>query len=150
MLSQHVLLLTDENLDEGSEVPQPVRPFIDHADDVYVIAPMLTTRPRSLDDDSGRARASAEARPQTVFDHLCTCGFSAHGDVGVEDPIAMIADALSEFRADLILMRLNAARSERENLRERRLAARVRAHFDLPAIVFFFDDQGQVVAREDA
>lgn len=150
MSSSHVLVLTDENLDEGREIPEPLRPFIDHADDVYVVAPMLSTRAGSPSDRIDSAHATAEERLQTVSDHMCTCGFRAHGRAAEDDPLTAIDEALNEFQPDLILVRLNAPSSEHRSLPERRLAEQVRAHFGLPAIAFFLDNQGQVVAREDA
>lgn len=148
-MSQRVLVLTDENVEDEQEVPEPIRPFIDRADDIYVLAPTLTTRLQSLTGDIDRPRREAYGRLHMVFEHMHASGIEAQGAVGDEDPIAAIGDALSEFDADVVLLRLNAPGSEHENWRERRLAERVRARFDLPAILFFYD-QGHVVTRQEA
>jgi len=145
---QRVLVVTDENLAEANEVPEPIRPLVDHADDIYVVAPTLTTRLQTLTDDSDRARMAAGKRLRTVFDHMHAHGLLARGRVGDEDQVTAIADALADFDADLLLLRLHAPGSKDENWREHRLARRVRSHFALPTITFFFDDQGHVVGRE--
>lgn len=75
-------------------------------------------------------------------------GFDAHGTVGDEDQLSAIADALTEFDADLILLRLHAPGSESENWRAHRLASQVRAHFNLQTTAFYFDPEGHVVGSQ--
>jgi len=74
---------------------------------------VLIDPPAILTGDIDRARASADARLHTVFDHMHASGFDAHGTVGDEDQLSAIADALSEFDADLILLRLYAPAARR-------------------------------------
>ena len=143
-----VLVVTDENLAEANKVPDPIRPLVDQATDIYVLAPTLTTRLQSLTGDIDRARLAAGDRLRTVFDHMHADGHVPGGTVGDEDQVTAIADALADFDADLMLLRLHAPGSKNENWREHRLTRRVRSHFKLPTITFFFDDQGQVVGRE--
>ena len=148
-MAERILILTDENLAEENEVPEPIRPLIDHAEDIYVIAPTLTTRLQSVTGDIDRARTAADARLHTVFDHMHASGFDAAGTVGDEDQLSAIADALAEFDADLILLRLHAHGSENENWREHRLANQVRSHFNRPTTAFYLDRDGHVVGRHD-
>ena len=143
-----VLVVTDENLAEANEVPEPIRPLVDQAADIYVLAPTLTTRLQSLTGDIDGARMAAGDRLRTVFDHMHADGLVPRGTVGDEDQITAIADALADFDADLMLLRLHAPGTKNENWREHRLARRVRSHFKLPTITFFFDDQGHVVGLE--
>ena len=143
-----VLVVTDENLAEANEVPEPIRPLVDQAADIYVLAPTLTTRLQSLTGDIDGARMAAGDRLRTVFDHMHADGLVPRGTVGDEDQVTAIADALADFDADLMLLRLHTPGSKSENWREHRLARRVRSRFNLPTITFFFDDQGRVVGRE--
>ncbi|MGH2885623.1 MAG: hypothetical protein ACRDPA_23475 [Solirubrobacteraceae bacterium] len=143
-----VRMVTEENLAEANEVPAPIRPLVDLAEEVYVVAPTLTTRLQSLTGDVDRARASADDRLRTVFDHMHADGLEPRGVVGDEDQVTAIADALTGFDADLMVLRLHAEGSEHENWREHRLVKRVRSRFDLPTIAFFFDSDGHVVGRE--
>jgi hypothetical protein len=148
--SRRLLVLTDENLASANEVPEPILAHIEPTDDVYVVAPTLTTRLQSLTGEIDRARLSAYARLRTVFDHMSASGLESRGTVGDEDQVTAIADALDRFDADLILLRLHAPGSQDENWRERRLAKWVRGHTAVPTIVFYFDGEGHVVGREEA
>ena len=100
--------------------------------------------------DIDHARVSADERLQTVFDHMHADGLEPAGTVGSENQVVAIADALTKFDADLIVLRLHAPGSKDENWREHRIAKQVRGHFDVPTIVFFFDADGHVVGREEA
>jgi hypothetical protein len=147
-MPERVLIVTDENLARENRVPEPIRPLIDPAEDIYVVAPTLTSRLQSLTGDIDHARASAEARLHTVFDHMHASGFDAHGTVGDDDQLSAIADALAEFDADLILLRLHAPGSKNESWHEHRLASQVRSRFNRPTIAFYFDREGHVVGRQ--
>ena len=147
-LRPRVLMITDERLAQANEVPKPIRPLVDRAQ-VYVVAPTLTTRLQSLTGDVDGARALAKERLRTVFDHMHADGLEPRGTVGDEDQVAAIADALANFDADLMVLRLHADGSEHENWREHRLLKRVSSRFDVPTIAFFFDADGHVVGREE-
>ena len=147
--ARRVLVLTDENLASANEVPEPILAHIEPTDDVYVVAPTLTTWLQSLTGEIDRARLSADERLRTVFDHMYASGLESRGTVGDEDQVTAIADALDGFDADLILLRLHAPGSRDENWRERRLAKWARAQTTVPTIVFYFDSEGHVVGREE-
>jgi len=149
-MAQRVLVVTNEDLADANEVPQAIRPLIDEAEEVYVVAPTLTTWMKWLTDDRDSALVSADERLQTVFDHMRAGGLKPHGEVGAEDQVAAITDALAQFDADLIVLRLHVPGTEHENWREHRIAEKVRSHFDVPTIVFYFDSEGHVVEREQA
>jgi len=148
-VAQCVLMLSDLSLADANEVPEPIRLLIGQAEETYVVAPTLTTWLQSLTGDIDRARASADERLRTVFAHMHASGLEPHGMVGDEDQVNAIADALADFDADLIVLRLHAPHSKNENWREHRLAERIRSHFNIPTMVFFFDSAGQVVGREE-
>jgi hypothetical protein len=149
-MAQRVLVLTNEDLSDADEVPESVRPFVDEAEKVYVVAPTLTTWMHWLTDDRDSAVVAADERLRTVFHHMRTGGLKPRGAVGAEDQVTAIADALGRFDADLIVLRLHAPGSEHENWREHRIAEKVRSHFDVPTIVFYFDGEGHVVDRDEA
>jgi hypothetical protein len=148
--AKHVLVLTSEDLADANEVPEPIRPLIAQAEEIYVVAPTLTTWLQWVATDIDRARVSADQRLRRVFDHMHADGLAPRGAVADEDQVVAIADALLEFDADLIVLRLHVPGSEHENWHEHRVAERVRSHFDLPTIAFYFDDDGRVVGREEA
>jgi 2-hydroxychromene-2-carboxylate isomerase len=149
-MAKRVLVVTNEILADANEVPASLRPLFEEAEQIYVIAPTLTSWLQWLATDVDHARVSADERLKTVFDHMHANGLEPAGTVGGENQVTAIADALATFDADLIVLRLHAPGSEHENWREHRIAKQVRGHFGLPTIVFYFDEQGQVVGREDA
>jgi hypothetical protein len=149
-MAQRVLVLTNEDLADTDEVPEAIRPLVDQAEEVYVVAPTLTTWMDWLTDDRDGALVAADERLRTVFAHMRAGGLKPHGEVGSENQVMAIADALAQFDADLMVLRLHAPGSEHENWREHRIAEKVRSHFNLPTVVLYFDDQGRVVQREEA
>lgn len=50
-MAQRVLVLTSEDLADANEVPPSIRPLIDEAEEIYVVAPTLTTWMHWLTDD---------------------------------------------------------------------------------------------------
>ncbi|MBA3806910.1 MAG: hypothetical protein H0X28_00740 [Solirubrobacterales bacterium] len=142
--------MTNEILADANEVPEAIRPLFDEAEEVYVVAPALTTWLQWVASDVDHARVSADERLQTVFDHMHAGGLEPAGTVGSENQVTAIADALAKFDADLIVLRLHAPGSEGENWREHQIAKNVRGHFDVPTIVFYFDEHGHVVGRDEA
>ncbi|HWG09320.1 MAG TPA: hypothetical protein VN672_09960 [Solirubrobacteraceae bacterium] len=149
-MAKRVLVVTNETLADANEVPEPLRPIFEEAEEIYVIAPSLTTWLQWVASDVDHARVSADERLHAVFDHMHAEGLQPAGTVAGENQVTAIADALANFDADLIVLRLHAPGSESENWREHRIATQVRGHFDLPTIVFFFDDEGHVVGRAEA
>ncbi len=149
-MAQRVLVLSNEDLADANEVPAPIRPLIDQADEIYVVAPALTSWMQWLTDDRDNARVSADERLRTVFEHMHADGLNPKGEVGAENQVTAIADALAQFDADLIVLRLHVPGSEHENRRERGIAEEVRAQFGVPTIAFYFDSEGRVVEREEA
>jgi hypothetical protein len=156
-MARRVLVVTDENLASANEVPGAILAQIEqaaaqteHAAEVYVVAPTLTTRLQSLTGDIDGARTSAGERLRTVFEHMGASGLEFHGTVGDEDQVTALADALDRFPADLILLRLHAPGSRSENWREHRLVDWVRTHTTVPTMAFYFDDEGQFIGREEA
>jgi len=149
-MARRVLVLSNEELADANEVPPAIRPLIDQAEEIYVVAPVLTTWMQWLTDDRDSAQVSADERLRTVFDHMRADGLKPRGEVGAENQVTAIADALTQFDADLIVLRLHAPGSEHENRREQGIAEEVRSQFDVPTIVFYFDNEGHVVEREEA
>jgi hypothetical protein len=148
--AKRVLVLTSEDLADANEVPEAIRPLIENAEEIYVVAPTLTTWLQWVATDVDRARVSADERLRRVFDHMHADGLAPRGTVANENELVAVDDALLEFDADLIVLRLHVPGSEHANWREHRIAERVRSHFDVPTIAFYFDDEGQAVARKEA
>ncbi|MGH2966916.1 MAG: hypothetical protein ACRDMH_16260 [Solirubrobacterales bacterium] len=148
--AERVLVVTNEDLAEATEVPTEIRPLLDSAEEVYVVAPTLTSWLQWLASDIDGARTSADERLHRVFDHMHADGLEPRGTIGDEDQVLAIADVLADFDADLIVLRLHIPGTANENWHEHRIAERVRSHFGVPTIAFFFNSEGQVVRRVEA
>lgn len=96
---------------------------------VLVVAPALNSRLRRWLSDEDGARRRAEARAAVVADRLEQSGVHAEGRAGDGDALLAIADALSTFPADEILI---AAQPGRSSQIAEELRSRARARFALP------------------
>ena len=95
---------------------------------VLVVAPALNSWLRRWASDDSRARCLAEARMRAYLEQLEPRGVHAEGRVGDSDPLLAIADALTTFPADEILI----VADDRAVPRAEELALRARARFSLP------------------
>jgi hypothetical protein len=98
--------------------------------DVLVVAPALNTPIRHWTDDEDRARADARSRLDEELSLLAGLGVEAHGEVGADDPLQAIADALRSFPADEIIVSTHPA--DRSNWLEEGVVERARKSFAVP------------------
>ena len=94
-----------------------------------VVAPASNSWLRRWLSDEDAARRRAEERAAAVADRLKQTGVHAEGRVGDADPLLAIADALSTFPAERIVI---AAEPDRANPTVDELAVRARNRFALP------------------
>ena len=98
--------------------------------EVLVVAPALNTRLRHWTSDEDRARAEAQARLDASLAALAGAGVSARGQVGDDDPIQAIDDALRAFGANEIVVSTHPP--GRSNWLEKDLVRRARERYDCP------------------
>jgi len=110
--------------------------------EVLVVAPALTSRLRHWMSDVDAARRAAEERLQACLARLAVAGIRARGEVGDGDPLQAIADALSVFPADEIIIATHP--EERSHWLTHDLPGRARARFPQPILHIVVD-----VARHD-
>jgi hypothetical protein len=91
---------------------------------VLVVAPALNSWLRRWASDDDRARCVATRRVRAYLEQFDLLGVDAEGRVGDTDPLLAIADALTTFPADEILI-VGDAQAEK-------LALRARTRFSLP------------------
>ena len=96
---------------------------------VLVVAPALNSWLRRWASDDSRARCLAAARVRAYLERFELRGVHAEGRVGDPDPLLAIADALTTFPADEILI----VGDEQAIPRAEELALRARTRFALPA-----------------
>jgi hypothetical protein len=98
--------------------------------DVLVVAPALNTPIRHWTDDEDRAREEARGRLENELAVLSGLGISAKGEVGADDPLQAIDDALRTFPADEIIVSTHP--EGQSNWLEEGVVERVRAAYGLP------------------
>src|ERR671914_1433754 len=146
MAPKRVLIIANEAVaDRPAGVPEVVRRQVLEADEVRVIAPMLTSRLQSWVSDIDAAAAEADDRMNAIVGSIGESGQpAARGRIGDEDPLQAVADALAEFAADALILAVHVP--DVANWRERRFSEKVRARFGLPVTEMLLDREGRVVS----
>jgi hypothetical protein len=98
--------------------------------DVFVVCPALNSRLRHWTSDEDEARARAQERLEASLAALADEHVEARGEVGDDDPLQAIEDALRTFGADEIIISTHPP--GRSNWLEREVIIRARERFDLP------------------
>jgi hypothetical protein len=99
-------------------------------EDVLVVAPALNTPLRHWTSDEDRAREAAQERLEASVSQLRDAGINARGEVGDDDPLQAIEDALRTFGADEII--LSTHPEGRSNWLERGVVGGARERFTVP------------------
>lgn len=117
--------------------------------EVLVVAPALTPRLRHRMSDSGAARRAAEERLQACLKRLAAAGIRASGEIGDADPLQAIADALTAFAADEIIIATHP--EGRSHWLARDLVARARARFAQPVLHIVVDvtERGEYIVGDN-
>jgi hypothetical protein len=146
MAAKRVLIIANEAVaDRPAGVPEIVRRQVLEAEEVRVVAPVLTTRLQSWVSDIDAAASEADERMHAIVGSIGASGQpAARGHVGDEDPFQAVADALAEFPADALILAVHAP--DVANWRERRFAEKVRTRFDIPVTEMLLDRDGRVVS----
>ena len=98
--------------------------------ELLVIAPALASRVRHWTSDVDGARADAERRLQASVARLEASGLEVRGEIGDEDPLVAIEDALRTFGADAIVISTHP--EGRSNWLKQNVVDRARERFALP------------------
>jgi hypothetical protein len=116
--------------------------------DVLVVCPALNSQLRHWTSDEDDARAAAQERLDASLAALASAGVQAEGQIGDDDPVQAIEDALRTFPADEIV--LSTHPPGRSNWLERDIVEHVRERFALPithVVVDLEAERTAVVAR---
>jgi hypothetical protein len=98
--------------------------------EVLVVAPVLASPVRHWVSDVDSARAAAEERVRESVDRLAENGLVVRGEIGEQDPLQAIEDALRTFGADEIVISTHP--EGRSHWLEQDLIAKARERFALP------------------
>jgi hypothetical protein len=147
---RRILVISNETV-TGVVLHQAIR-FRAHnvAGEVLVVAPALNSRLRHWMSDVDGARRAAEDRLQSCLKRLVAAGIRARGEIGDGDPLQAIADALSTFPADEIIIATHP--EERSHWLAHDLVGRARARFAPPILHIVVDvaHSDEYVASDDA
>lgn len=98
--------------------------------ELLVVAPAMPSQVRHWASDVDGARADADHRLQASISRLEATGLEVRGEIGDDDPLVAIEDALRTFGADEIVISTHP--EGRSHWLEQDLIGRARARFALP------------------
>jgi hypothetical protein len=144
MAAKRVLIITNEFVADPAGVPEVIQKQVLEADAVCVVAPALTGRLHSWVSDIDAEFHEADERMRRLVGGIGSAGPAISGQVGDEDPLQAVADALVTFPADALILGVHP--SDDANWRERRFSKKVRDRFGLPVTEVTLDREGQVLS----
>jgi nucleotide-binding universal stress UspA family protein len=128
--AKKVLVVANETVAGRTLRGEIVHRTADTKADVFVVCPALNSRIRHWTSDEDHARAAAQERLERSLAALAEEGVEARGEVGDDDPLQAIEDALRTFGADEIIISTHPP--GRSNWLEKEVPARAQERFDLP------------------
>lgn len=128
---RRILVLANETLASARLVEELERAAAGRRARVLVVCPALTSAVRHWASDTDGGRALAERRLHASLGRLRAAGFTdARGEVGDDDPLQALEDALRTFGADEIVVATHP--EESAAWLERRVVERARERYALP------------------
>ena len=134
-----VLVVANETVG-GSELRREIMERGSLAE-VLVVTPALNSRIRHWTSDEDGAREEAQARLDVSVSALSGAGVKVRGQVGDDDPIQAIDDALRTFPADEIVISTHPA--GRSNWLEKGVVVRARERYGCPITHVIVDLEAQ-------
>ena len=116
--------------------------------EVLIVAPALTGRLRHLFSDTDGALERARERVDESVAALAEQGVQARGEVGDEDPIMAIRDALATFPADELIISTHPP--ARSHWLEKRVVERAREDFEVPVTHIVVDMEAEAATGSPA
>lgn len=139
-----LLIVAGAEAASADALPPAVRELIEHASEVLVVAPVLTSKLHLWTNQTDRAREQADERLAAILSDIDAIHPKAgtRGVVGDDVPMQAFDDAVRLFQTDHILIGLRAGKDA--GWQERQLVDHVREEFQLPVTVIEIDERGQV------
>ena len=98
--------------------------------ELRVVCPALNSKIKHWTNEEDQARVDARGRLEQLLSALRAEGFEATGDIGDDDPVQAMEDALRLFPADEVIISTHPA--GRSNWLEHDVVNRAQDRFDLP------------------
>jgi hypothetical protein len=110
-----------------------------------VVCPALNSKIKHWTNEEDEARANAQQRLEHLLAELRGKGFEAEGDIGDDDPVQAMEDALRRFPADEVIISTHPV--GRSNWLEHDVVNRAQERLDLPVthVVVDLDREQQAV-----
>jgi hypothetical protein len=125
-----ILVVANETVAGRALRDEVVGRALEHDAEVYVVAPALNSQLRHWTSDEDEARERAQARLDASLAALASAGVRARGEIGCDDPVLAMEDALRTFPADEIV--LSTHPPGRSNWLERDVVEHAQERFMLP------------------
>jgi hypothetical protein len=147
MAAKRVLIIANDLICERPDgAPGDVDRLIREADEVLVVAPILTNTLQSWVSDIDGATLEADERMRAIVEGIRASGQEdTRGEVGDENELHALEDALAEFPADALILAVHAP--DVANWHELGFADEVRARFKLPVTELLLDRNGHVLSE---
>jgi hypothetical protein len=111
--------------------------------DLRVVCPALNSKIKHWTNEEDEARASAQQRLERLLDGLRAEGFEVQGDIGDDDPVQAMEDALRLYPADEVIISTHPP--GRSNWLEHDVVHRAQQRFDLPVTHVVVDLEREAV-----
>jgi hypothetical protein len=146
--AHRILVVANETLPGGALRDEIRHRAGDRPTELRVVTPALNSKIRHWTSDEDSARASAQARLDTILDALERGGYQATGTIGEDDPVQAMEDALRLFPADEVIISTHPP--GRSHWLERDVVKRARERFSVPVTHVVVDlERERAVARTD-
>ena len=129
-----LLIAAGESASSPDDLPFGIKKLVAAAEEILVMSPTLPTRFEWLASATDRRRDQADERLRTVLGHLGELGAEARGEVGADDPLLALEDAIRDFQPDHLLIALRG--SAGSGWQESGLLDAIHGRFGLPTTVF--------------
>jgi len=126
----HRILVVANETVGGAALMSTLERLAQPTTELFVVAPALASRVRHWASDTDGARADAERRLEASVARLEATGLEVLGEIGDEDPLVAIEDALRTFGADAIVISTHP--EGRSNWLKQNVVDRARERFALP------------------
>jgi len=124
-------------------LPHSLRQDDDHARELMVIAPMLTTRLQSLTSDIDDAHDAAQQRLRHIAADMSAFRSPPVTTVGDENQLLAVSDALATFDADACVVVTHTR--DHANYHEHGVPEQIHEKFRLPTTTLTVDTRGCIV-----
>jgi hypothetical protein len=143
-MSQRILIVANAVITNPEDLPPDIHAQAHSPHDVLVIAPIHTSRLQSWCSDIDEPQRNAQRRLHDIAADIGSFREPPLTQIGDEDQLAAVGDALAEFPADACVVVTRVP--DQQNRHERGIAERIRDRHGLPTTTLLVDRDGRLGA----